>query len=308
MLADRSPFAGATAAETLSAIFERQPDWSVLPSATPSAARDLLRGCLQKDVGARYKRMSEARDLLDRILRGSNRWKMAAVVTAAVALVAIAVTSLIVRRSARSGSIIECSEYQQLTDLTQSPRAPSLSPDGRTVAFKVGDSFFLTPGDIYVKLLPNGESVPLTHGGPSPKFGPVFTPDGSRVAYSNLWDTYTAPVLGGEATSLLPNASGLTYLPDGRVLFADIRGGLQMGIVSAQPNRAEPRDVYFPPHQLGMAHFAHASPDRQSVLVVEMDQTHAFGLRVVCFPPMHRRQVEPSVPMARVSQRPPDGR
>jgi Tol biopolymer transport system component len=278
MLAGRSPFAGATAAETLSAIFERQPDWSVLPSSTPSAARELLRGCLQKDVGARYKRMADARDLLDRVLRGSNRWKMAAVVTAAVALVAIAVTSLIVRRSARSGSIIESSEYQQLTDLTESARAPSLSADGRMVAFKVGDTFFLTPGDIYVKLLPNGESVPLTHGGPSPKFGPVFTPDGSRVAYSNLWDTYTVPVLGGEATSLLPNASGLTYLPDGRVLFAEIRGGLHMGIVSAQPNRAESRDIYFPPHQLGMAHFAHASPDAQSVLVVEMDQTHAFGL------------------------------
>jgi dipeptidyl aminopeptidase/acylaminoacyl peptidase len=62
------------------------------------------------------------------------------------------------------------------------------------------------------------------------------------------------------------------------VLFAEIRGALHMGIVAATERRSELRDVYFPPHPLGMAHFAHASPDRQWILVVEMDQTHAFGL------------------------------
>ena len=51
-----------------------------------------------------------------------------------------------------------------------------------------------------------------------------------------------------------------------------------MGIVTATERRSEARDVYFPPHQLGMAHFAHASPDGEWILVVEMDQTHAFGL------------------------------
>ena len=92
------------------------------------------------------------------------------------------------------------------------------------------------------------------------------------------WDTFTVPVLGGEPSRLLPNASGLTYLANGRVLFAEIRGGLHMGIVSATERRSESRDVYFPPHQLGMAHFSYASPDGQWILVVEMDQTHAFGL------------------------------
>jgi hypothetical protein len=92
------------------------------------------------------------------------------------------------------------------------------------------------------------------------------------------WDTYTVPVIGGEPTRLLPNASGLTFLPGDRVLFAEIRGALHMGIVAATERRSESRDVYFPPHSLGMAHFAYASPDGQWILVVEMDQTHAFGL------------------------------
>ena len=120
------------------------------------------------------------------------------------------------------------------------------------------------------------------------KYGPVFTPDGSRIAYTKLststsggtllWDTWTVPVLGGQPTRFLPNASGLTWMPDKRVLFSEIMNGtsLHMGIVTATEGRAESREIYFPPHENGMAHYSYASPDLKSVLVVEMDQSHAF--------------------------------
>jgi Tol biopolymer transport system component len=157
------------------------------------------------------------------------------------------------------------------------------------VTFIRGGEFFYSPGQIYVKLLPNGESVRLTNdrGG---KSAPVFTPDGSRIAYTNVttstdslsgdWDTWTVPVLGGQSTRLLPNASSLTWITDQRVLFSEIMGGtgFHMGIVTATESRAESRKIYFPPHGQGMAHYSYASPDRKSLLVVEMDQTHAFHL------------------------------
>ena len=96
-------------------------------------------------------------------------------------------------------------EYTQITNFTDSVVAPSLSPDGRMVAFIRGGDSFLSAGQIYVKMLPNGESVRLTSGG-GRKYGPVFTPDGSRIAYTDvsnsgtslLWDTWTVPVLGGD--------------------------------------------------------------------------------------------------------------
>jgi hypothetical protein len=50
-----------------------------------------------------------------------------------------------------------------------------------------------------------------------------------------------------------------------------------MGIVTAAENRAESREIYFPPNELGMVHYSYASPDRKSVLAVEMNQTHAFS-------------------------------
>src|SRR4030095_9089871 len=101
------------------------------------------------------------------------------------------------------------SEYAQLTNFTDSATAPSLSPDGRMVAFKRGNDPFLGRGEIYVKLLPNGESVRLTSDADSLNYGPVFTPDGSRIAYTRYtsvarscpvvaFDTWTVPVLGGQ--------------------------------------------------------------------------------------------------------------
>ena len=147
------------------------------------------------------------------------------------------------------------------------------------VTFKRGDTSFLSPGQIFVKLLPNGESVQLTTSA-GRKYGPVFTPDGSRVAYTEVaagaWDTWTVPVLGGQPVRLLPNASGLTWIADHRVLFSEIKTGIHMGIVTATDGRADSREIYIQPDEHAMAHYSYASPDRQWVLVVEMSGAHAF--------------------------------
>ncbi|HSL20256.1 MAG TPA: protein kinase [Vicinamibacterales bacterium] len=285
MLTAQPAFGGETVTETLTAILEQEPDWKRLPPSTPLRIRRLLRDCLQRDLAQRVQNIADARATIELIQRGWDRWRAAAVAAATLAVLVTIAGVMLFRTTSRSGPIASSSDYVQLTELTESVVAPSLSPDGRMVTFKVGENFFLGSGQIYVKLLPNGESVQLTRGRQG-KYSPVFTPDGSRVAYTQLemtkdglsWDTFTVPALGGEPTRLLANASGLTFLSNDRVLFAEIRGALHMGIVAATVRRSELRDVYFPPHPLGMAHFAHASPDRRWILVVEMDQTHAFGL------------------------------
>jgi serine/threonine protein kinase len=45
MLTGRKAFAGDTVSDTIAAILDREPDWSALPAATPSAVRRLLRRC-----------------------------------------------------------------------------------------------------------------------------------------------------------------------------------------------------------------------------------------------------------------------
>jgi hypothetical protein len=83
-------------------------------------------------------------------------------------------------------------------------------------------------------------------------------------------------VLGGQPVRLLPNASGLTWTADHQVLFSEIKSGLHMGIVTATDSRAASREIYFPSDEHGMAHYSYLSPDRRSVLVVEMTGAHAF--------------------------------
>ncbi len=275
MLTGRPPFTGQTVAETLAAILEREPDWKALPSSTPARIRELLRHCLQRDLALRVQNIAEARDVLDQAQRGWNPWRIVAIAAAVVATLAAALFPLV----KPAVPVTSPSEYTQLTNFTDSATAPSLSPDGRMVVFKRGEDSFLSSGDIYVKLLPNGEAVKLTTE-PARRYGPVFTPDGSRIAYTQAtagsWDTWTVPVLGGQPTRFLPNASGLTWIADHRVLFSEIKTGLHMGIVTATEGRAESREIYIQPDEHAMAHYSYLSPDRQSVLVVEMTGAHAF--------------------------------
>jgi eukaryotic-like serine/threonine-protein kinase len=115
---------------------------------------------------------------------------------------------------------------------------------------------------------------------------PVFSPDGSRIAYTALdgrlsCDTWVVPVLGGQPQLWLPNASGLVWMAPQRLLFSEIKTGEQMGIVTASQSRAEPRDIYVPSDARGMAHHSYLSPDSKWILVVEMTNGEWLPCRVV---------------------------
>ncbi len=141
------------------------------------------------------------------------------------------------------------------------------------LAFIRGSDSFFGPGQIYVKFLPDGQPLQLTHDS-TLKMSPVFTLDNSRIAYSTVepWEVWEVPVLGGEPQSLLPNASSLTWIEGGkRLLFSEIRQGLHLVLVTTDEGRGQSRDVYVPPSERGMAHHSYLSPDGQHVLIVEMD-------------------------------------
>ena len=166
------------------------------------------------------------------------------------------------------------SEWVQLTNL-DSVTQPALSPDGRMLAFVRGPGTFVTPGQVYVKLLPDGVPVALTNDA-RPKMSPVFSPDGSRLAYTvndgASWDTWEVPTVRGEPRPWLRNASGLTWIGPTDLLFSEIKSGNHMAIVKSSDDRSASRDVYVPPHTSGMAHRSHASPDGTWALIVEMDE------------------------------------
>jgi eukaryotic-like serine/threonine-protein kinase len=182
------------------------------------------------------------------------------------------------------------SSYTQLTSFTDAVVAPVLSPDGRMVAFyrSARGVGFGTPGDIWLKLLPDGEPIQVTHDA-RPKYNIAFSPDGAHIAYtvfprsSQLFDTYIVPTLGGDSQLFLPNSAGLSWLDDNHLLFSQIKGGgIHMGIVTSNTDRSATREIYYPSLERGMAHYSYLSPDKKWIVLQEMNP--AWGpCRVVPF-------------------------
>ncbi len=174
----------------------------------------------------------------------------------------------------RSRHIAPEIRYTQLTDFTDSAVEPALSPDGRMLAFIRGSDTFFSSDQIYVKMLPNGEPKRLTEDS-RPKYGLAFSPEGSEIAYTVMeapvFSTYTVSVLGGESHLLLKNAAGLVWLDQHQLLYSQIRSGIHLGVVTSTDTRAGLREIYFPSHERGMAHYSYPSPDHHWALVVEMN-------------------------------------
>jgi serine/threonine protein kinase len=275
LLAGQRAFPGETIPDTIAAVLAREPDWQALPARTPAKIRELLQQSLQKDAGRRPNSMAEVRRTIEQAQRGSKRWQVVAAATAVAILVIGAAFWL--RRPVRP---LDRSEWAQLTKFPDSVTQPALSPDGRMLAFIRGESTFFGPGQVYVKILPNGEPVQLTHDS-FDKMSPAFSPDGSRIAYTIVdpqfhWDTWVVPVLAGEPQLLLKNASGLVWTDPRQLMFSEMRMGVHMAVVTAEQSRTGQRNVYVPPDEPRMAHRSYLSPDAKSVLLVEMDNDHLW--------------------------------
>jgi serine/threonine protein kinase len=276
------PFQGNTTAMVFDAILNRAPDASRLPVEL----RSIVLKALEKDREVRCQTASELRADLKRLQRGSatdrpagavprppdrRRWVYAGI--AALVVVAAAVSLLWVRTRGKPAGR---AEWVQLTKL-DSASQPALSPDGRMLTFIRGPNTFFGPGQVYVKMLPDGEPAQLTRDN-SYKMSPVFSPDGSRVAYTvvdkMMWDTWAVPVLSGEPRPWLPNASGLVWIDKQKLLFSEIKNKrIHMAIVTADESRGGSRDIYVPPDIRRMAHRSYPSPDGKWALVVEMDNS-----------------------------------
>ncbi|MBV8207814.1 MAG: protein kinase [Acidobacteria bacterium] len=309
------PFDGETPAAMFDAILHKTPvPAGRVNSEIPARLEDIVNRALEKDPDLRYQSAAEMRSELKRLKRDTDSGHVAAAVpdrrsaqpapsgsgrssaTAvllekagkhkgtlapgffAVALFTAALAAYLYLRSSHPAPN-RITKWEQLTFFTDAAVYPALSPDGRLLAFIRGSGTLLGRGDVYVKLLPTGEPVQETHDG-GVKLSPAFAPDGARIAYGTVdpWDTWVVPVLGGEPRLMLPNASSLTWIEDGkRLLFSEIKSGLHMGVVTTDEGRGQSRDVYLPAGNRSMAHHAYLSPDGKWVLLVQMDEKGKIG-------------------------------
>ena len=299
----RRAFSGATAAMIFASLLKETPaPPSVINPAIPLELDKIIRKALEKDRALRYQHAADIREDLERLKTHFERNRTAALASGALnpgwpqeshpvtrprlrvppwaliigLMVCLLSAGLLLWMRNRQPATPSHTEYTQLTYLADSAISPALSPDGRMLAFIRGESTFLGPGDVYLKLLPDAEPVRLTHDD-HPKMGLAFSPDSSKISFTRGegwdWQGWTVPVSGGEPSELLPNASALTWVGPHQVLFSE--EGKAMKIVTAGESRANERDVYVP-KGANMAHRSYLSPDSKWVLVAEMDEAVSF--------------------------------
>jgi serine/threonine protein kinase/Tol biopolymer transport system component len=279
------PFRGDSTAVIFDGIMNRTPlpPLRVNPDV-PLRLDEIINKALEKDRDVRYQSAAELRADLKRLKRDTESGIVAlpppirrsslrlGMVAGLGVLVLLAAAIGLYHYLGRAASPTS-TNWEQLTFFTDSVVYPALSPDGRMLAFIRGDNPFFGRGDIYVKLLPSGDAVQLTHDSVA-KLSPVFSPDGSRISYGTVgpWDTWQVPVLGGQPEILLRNASSLTWIDGGKhLLFSEIKQGLHMALVTTDEARGQSRDVYVPPGERSMVHHSYLSPDGRWVLLVAMD-------------------------------------
>jgi hypothetical protein len=246
MLTGRAMFTGESVVEILGSVLKAEPDWSLLPSATPARLRDVIRRCLQKDRKRRLHSAADVRIELEDVLnepvaapsvaappgRNRERWLWVGALVF-VALAAVGATWY-------SGSAtVDVSEVrlQIVTPPTDSPTALAISPDGRRVVYRatVGGKT-----QIWLRRLDAETATPIagTENGDSP----FWSPDGESIGFSADQKLKRIGIAGGVAQTLA-SLTGFTGNGDwsstGVILFSNDFSGFYR----VAPNNIVPEEV-----------------------------------------------------------------
>ncbi len=261
---------GTTTTDLLVAILERDPDWTCLPTTTPSSVRALLRRCLKKDGKQRLHDIVDARFVLEDALAalaapssglGVETGGVGAVATQparavwrhrlslGLALIALAIGGGLGWWLGRApepsaGAVVRLTmPVQPLAVLNHaSSSAVAISPDGSRVAFVAGDKNI---GQLYLRRLDMTEAEPVK--GASEALSPFWSPDGVWLVYVNAGKLTKLRIADGQTVVLAdtPGIHGGTMSADGTVVVGGGRE-LRWGISRISPEGGSPEVLVAP--------------------------------------------------------------
>ncbi len=199
MLTGRRAFGGDTPADTISAILHSDPpELAIAGGAVPAALDRIVRRCLEKTPERRFQSAHDLGFVLETVSspqpasgamsappetgrRHSDRpLRFGLMIAAGAAIAAAAALATWAFANRTTAPEPPWQQFTQVTDLEGEETAPSLSPDGSTVAYA---SRARGTWDIYAQRV-GGRNPVLIAGDPlRQESAPVFSPDGRSVTY-----------------------------------------------------------------------------------------------------------------------------
>jgi serine/threonine protein kinase len=204
MATGQRPFQGDSNMAVLSAVLKDSPRsaTAINPSLPPALAH-ILKTCLQKDPERRYQSAkdvrNELRTLKEELDSGeltrpapmpmtakAKRWPLVAGGVGVLAVIAIAAWVAVRWPGRGSGETAAPTlQFTRLTSAQGIERQPSLSPDGKWLAYSSDASGNY---DIYLQSVGGQKSVNLTQDSPASDVEPAFSPNGDSIAFRSSRD------------------------------------------------------------------------------------------------------------------------
>jgi eukaryotic-like serine/threonine-protein kinase len=266
LLTRRAAFSGESVMEIVGAVMRGEPDWSLLPEATPPAVRTMLRRCLRKDLQQRPRDAADIRLELDDARAASSatvapvvaplaapaprRWLLAAGL-ACLIVAAIAATAAWYFKPAPARpvtrTVVALPADSRL--LPVGPLVPlALSPDGSQLVYMAQKGTELPR--FYLRAMNSLEDRPLA--GTELGDQPFFSPDGQWIGFAVGGSLKKVPVTGGAVLTLCGTGSalrGASWGPDDKIIFGSnsnsglsqvsAAGGTPEALTSLDTSKAE---------------------------------------------------------------------
>jgi serine/threonine-protein kinase len=252
MLTGHAAFSGKDVTDILAAVIRAEPEWSSLPANLHGRLREVIEGCLKKDLRDRYHDISDVRVDMQKVLTDPSgvfvqpitgtepRTRLRTIlpwVAVAVCLTAIiAVVVVWILKPSEPRQVMrfayELPEGQQFNGLSYP--ALAISPDGKRLVY-------CTPKGLYLRSVDDLTSKLLagTEGSPSQ---PFFSPDGKWIGYYSVADRKLKKIeISGGAPVDLCDA-----VPDGVSWGADniIIYGQSADIMRISANGGTPESLF----------------------------------------------------------------